>query len=125
MTSTELLERSVTSGHPERAWAAASDTLDPSIGIVVCIPSFRRPQHLRLTLESLAAQRTARRFAVVIVDNDAAHCGSVPVAAEFLASGQIHGLCVVEPRQGNCYAINAAFELALATFPDAEHSFES
>ncbi|MBR0755526.1 glycosyltransferase family 2 protein [Bradyrhizobium jicamae] len=121
MTSTELLERSVTSGHPERAWAAASDTLDPSIGIVVCIPSFRRPQHLRMTLESLAAQRTARRFAVVIVDNDAAHCGSVPVAAEFLASGQIHGLCVVEPRQGNCYAINAAFELALATFPGAEH----
>ena len=28
-------------------------------------------------------------------------------------------LCVVEPRQGNCHAINAAFETALAMFPDA------
>ena len=88
---------------------------------MVCIPSFRRPQHLRLTLESLAAQRTDRRFAVVIVENDAAGCGSVPVAAEFLRAGRFPGLCVIEPQQGNCHAINAAFETAMATFPAAEH----
>lgn len=102
-----------------RAVAAISPALDSSIGIVVCIPSFRRPQHLRLTLESLAAQRTNRRFAVVIVENDATKCESVPVAAAFLAGDKFPGLCVVEPRQGNCHAINAAFETALATFPDA------
>jgi GT2 family glycosyltransferase len=102
-----------------RAVAASSASLDSSIEIVVCIPSFRRPQHLRLTLESLAAQRTSRRFAVVIVENDVAKCGSVPVAAEFFASGRLPGFCVVEPRQGNCHAINAAFESALATFPAA------
>ncbi len=34
---------------------------------------------------------------------------------------QLAGLCVVEPRQGNCQAINAAFETALATFPAAKH----
>ena len=96
-----------------------SPALDTSIEIVVCIPCFRRPQHLRLTLESLADQRTDRRFAVVIVENDASACESVPVAAEFLASGKFPGLCVVEPRQGNCHAINAAFETALATFPAA------
>lgn len=104
-----------------RAWAAASALLDTSISTVVCIPSFRRPQHLRLTLESLARQRTDRRFAVVIVENDASACGSVPVAVEFLASGKFQGLCVVEPKQGNCHAINAAFETALATFPAATH----
>jgi GT2 family glycosyltransferase len=102
-----------------RTLAAASPVLDPSIGIVVCIPCFRRPQHLRLTLASLAGQRTDRRFAVVIVENDVLACGSVPVAAEFLAPGKLPGLCVVEPRQGNCHAINAAFETALATFPAA------
>ena len=102
-----------------RAWAAASPALDPSIGTVVCIPCFRRPQHLRLTLASLAGQRTLRRFAVVIVENDAPARQSVAVAAEFLASGKLSGLCVVEPRQGNCHAINAAFETALATFPHA------
>ena len=93
-----------------RAVVATSPLLDSSVGIVVCIPSFRRPQHLRLTLESLVGQRTGRRFAVVIVENDASKCESVPVAAEFLAAGKFPGLCVVEPRQGNCHAINAAFE---------------
>jgi GT2 family glycosyltransferase len=102
-----------------RAVAATSPKLDLSIETVVCIPSFRRPQHLRLTLDSLARQNTARRFAVVIVENDALHSGSVPVASEFLASGKFPGLCVVEPRQGNCQAINAAFETALETFPNA------
>lgn len=101
------------------AVAAISPALDSSIGIVVCIPSFRRPQHLRLTLESLAGQRTKRRFAVVIVENDATKCESVPVAAEFLNAGKFPGLCVVEPRQGNCHAINTAFETALSRFPDA------
>ena len=104
-----------------RATAAMSDSLDPSIGIVVCIPCFRRPRHLRLTLQSLAAQRTERRFAVVMVENDALACGSVAVATEFLQAGKLAGLCVVEPRQGNCHAINAAFETALATFPAAAH----
>jgi GT2 family glycosyltransferase len=102
-----------------RELAATSGPLDPSIGIVVCIPSFRRPQHLRLTLDSLANQRTDRRFAVVLVENDASKRESVPVAIEFFWTGNIPGLCIVEPRQGNCHAINAAFETALATFPAA------
>jgi GT2 family glycosyltransferase len=113
------MEGSNTMAHACRALAATSRSLDPSIGIVVCIPCFRRPQHLRLTLESLANQRTDRRFAVVIVENDALRCESVPVATEFLRAGRFPGLCVVEPRQGNCHAINAAFETALATFPAA------
>jgi GT2 family glycosyltransferase len=102
-----------------RELVATSGPLDRSIGIVVCIPSFRRPQHLRRTLQSLAKQRTGRRFAVVIVENDAAGRESLPVAMEFLGAGKIPGLCVVEPRQGNCQAINAAFETALASFPAA------
>jgi GT2 family glycosyltransferase len=100
-----------------RVLVATSGPLDSSIEIVVCIPSFRRPQHLRLTLESLANQRTGRRFAVVVVENDALRRESVPVAIEFFWTGDIPGLCVVEPRQGNCHAINAAFETARATFP--------
>src|ERR1700710_1231706 len=102
-----------------RELVATSGPLDPSIDIVVCIPSFRRPQHLRRTLQSLANQRTGRRFAVVVVENDALRRESVPVAIEFFWTGNIPGLCLVEPRQGNCHAINAAFETALATFPAA------
>ena len=105
----------------KRVLAAVSPALDRSVPIVVCIPAFRRQRHLRLTLDSLASQRTGRRFAVVIVDNDARDRESVAVAAEFLITGKFAGLCVVEPRQGNCHAINAAFETALATFSDAAH----
>src|SRR5204863_8855814 len=89
---------------------------------VACIPCYRRPQHLRQTLESLANQRTSRSFALVMVEHDALRSESVPVATEFLAANKRPGLCVVEPRQGNCHAINAALETALATFPSAASS---
>jgi glycosyltransferase involved in cell wall biosynthesis len=104
-----------------RAIVVMSPSLDPTIAIVVCVPCFRRPEHLRQTLQSLADQRTDRRFAVVMIENDASACGSVPVASEFLRAGKFSGLCVVEPRQGNCHAINAAFETAQAIFPNAIH----
>jgi GT2 family glycosyltransferase len=118
---TRLMKTSETRPPAARELVATSRSLDPSIATVVCIPCFRRPQHLRLTLESLGRQRTDRRFAVVIVENDAAGRESVPVAAEFLQAGRFAGLCVIEPRQGNCHAINAAFETALASFPTAAH----
>jgi GT2 family glycosyltransferase len=102
-----------------RAIVMTSPALDPTIETVVCVPCFRRPDHLRKTLQSLIEQRTDRRFAVVMVENDASACGSVPVANEFLRSGKLAGLCVVEPRQGNCQAINAAFEMAQAIFSNA------
>ena len=104
-----------------RALAAVSPVLDGSVTTVVCIPAFRRPKHLRATLQSLAKQRDHRPFAVVVVDNDALASESVPVAREFLDAGKLRGLCLVEPQQGNCHAINAAFETALATFPSARH----
>ncbi|HEY4987943.1 MAG TPA: glycosyltransferase [Bradyrhizobium sp.] len=105
----------------QRKVAAISPALDTSSAVVVCIPSFRRPQHLRRTLQSLARQRTGRRFAVVIVENDAEGRESLAVAADMLERGSLRGLCVIEPRQGNCQAINAAFETALETFPAAKH----
>lgn len=104
---------------PNREIAASSRVIDLSVGIVVCIPCFRRPDHLRLTLDSLVNQRTPRSFAVVIVENDAAKRESAPVAAEYLAAGKLQGICLVERRQGNCQAINAAFETAQALFPAA------
>jgi len=104
-----------------RALAAVSPALDSSAATVVCIPAFRRPRLLRATLESLVGQRSDRPFAVVIVDNDAIAGESVPVAREFLDSGRLQGLCLVEPQQGNCQAINTAFATARATFAKARH----
>jgi GT2 family glycosyltransferase len=102
-----------------RVLVAMSGALDRSVGTIVCIPTFHRPQHLQLTLESLELQRTSRRFAVVVVENDATAREGAKVTAAFLQAGNLPGLCIVEPRQGNCHAINAAFETALANFPSA------
>src|SRR5215475_10164673 len=102
-----------------RALVASSGVGDAAVDAVVCIPTFRRPEHLRKTLQSLLVQRVTRRFAVVIVENDAAAREGARVAAQFLDGGGLRGICMVEPRQGNCYAINAAFETALVAFPHA------
>lgn len=100
---------------------ASSIAPDPAVRAVVCIPTFRRPEHLRKTLDSLVAQRTRHPFAVVVVENEVARAEGAQVAAQFLGSDRLQGLCILEPRQGNCHAINAAFETGLAAFPAAAH----
>jgi glycosyltransferase involved in cell wall biosynthesis len=89
------------------------------VDAVVCIPTYRRPEHLRLTLASVLAQVTSRRFALVVAENDAAGRHGLSVVAETLRRAGLPALCVVEPGQGNCHAINAAFETALDVFPSA------
>ncbi|WJR79499.1 glycosyltransferase [Bradyrhizobium sp. NP1] len=106
---------------PPRVAVAMTRSLGRSIEAVVCVPTFRRPQHLELTLQSLAQQRTTRRFAVVVVENDAVAREGAGVAAAFLDQSGLAGLCLIEPRQGNCHAINAAFEAAREAFPEASH----
>jgi len=102
-----------------RAIAMASPDLDRNVDIVICIPSFRRADHLRLTLDSLFTQQTMRPFAVVLVENDAVGRAAVTVAHDVFGRNLLNGLCVVEPMQGNCSAINAAFETARDVFPAA------
>lgn len=87
---------------------------------VICIPSFRRPEGLRRTLASLAAQKTEIAFAIVVIDNDAAGRQAEAVASAFFEKTRIIGRCLIEERQGNCHAINAAFSSAMTWFPDAE-----
>src|SRR5215831_4638384 len=86
------------------------------IGIVVCIPTFRRPASLRRTLQSLADQRTQFDFGCVIVENDTGNREGAAVAAEFIESGLLLGFCVLEPRPGNCMAINCALPRRARSF---------
>lgn len=87
---------------------------------VVCIPTFRRPVGLKRTLESLAAQIGAERFAVVVVENDAQKLEGKQVADAVFASRALPGFSTIERKQGNCSAINAAFRTARESFPAAE-----
>lgn len=85
--------------------------------VVVTLPTFRRPAHLLRTLESLKAQVTGRRFAVIVVENEAEEREGAKVAAPLFEAGDYEGLVIVETQRGNCNAYNAAWLTALGYFP--------
>ena len=89
--------------------------------IVITLPTFRRPEHLLLTLESLKRQLTERRYAVIVVENEAEERAGAKVAAPLFEVGQYRGLVIVETQRGNCNAYNAAWLTALRCFPAMTH----
>jgi GT2 family glycosyltransferase len=88
---------------------------------VVVVPTFRRPDMLRATLRSLAAQQTSVPFVVLVVENDAEGLAGQDAAFEIFAREHLSGVTIVAPRQGNVEAINAGFAAALDRFPDAAY----
>ncbi|MCO5090458.1 glycosyltransferase [Bosea sp. (in: a-proteobacteria)] len=87
---------------------------------VVCVPTFRRPDMLEATLRSLSRQRGGHDFAVIVVENEGIERAGALRASALLAAGLFKGLVIVEPRQGNCKAYNAAWRCALTRFPRLE-----
>ncbi|WP_439498299.1 glycosyltransferase family 2 protein [Bosea sp. (in: a-proteobacteria)] len=88
---------------------------------VICIPTFRRPEWLRRTLHSVTGQHSDFGFAIVVVDNDAQNPIGAALANEILSATTLPHSVVVEHSQGNCHAINRAFEVALETYPAAQY----
>lgn len=87
---------------------------------VVCVPTFKRPDMLEATLRSLAGQQGGHDFAVVVVENEGVERAGAARASALLAAGLFKGFVIVEPRQGNCKAYNAAWRCALTRFPALE-----
>lgn len=92
-----------------------------SVEAVICIPTFRRPDGVARTLQSLLLQQGDVRFAIVVVENDAENPVGAASALETLGPTDIASAVVIEPRQGNCHAINRAFTEARERFPTADY----
>lgn len=92
-----------------------------AVEAVVTVPTFKRPSQLLQTLASLEAQQTARRFAVVVMENEAEGREGAAVAAPLLEAGRLHGMAIVAHERGNCSAYNAGWATALAIFPNFRH----
>ncbi|MBZ9656884.1 glycosyltransferase family 2 protein [Phyllobacterium lublinensis] len=89
-----------------------------SIDVVVTLPTFKRPDHLLKTLASLRAQQTRRRFAIIVMENEAEKREGADAARPLFESGECQGLLIIAHDRGNCNAYNAGWLTALQTFPN-------
>ncbi|WP_202295645.1 glycosyltransferase family 2 protein [Mesorhizobium sp. 131-2-1] len=92
-----------------------------AIEVVVTLPTFKRPQMLLATLASLKAQRTARRFAVIVMENEAEARDGAKAALPSFERGEMLGLVIIAHERGNCSAYNAGWQTAILHFPNFRH----
>ncbi|WP_192181809.1 glycosyltransferase family 2 protein [Mesorhizobium amorphae] len=92
-----------------------------TIEAVVTLPTFKRPEQVLATLASLKAQQTARRFAVIVMENEAEARDGAKAALPLFERGEIAGMVIIAHERGNCSAYNAGWQTAIVHFPDFEH----
>ncbi len=101
-------------------WKNASDKAD-DVRIVVTIPTFKRPEHLKTTLMSVLGQVTNIPFAIVVMDNHPEGSEGAGAAEFLLEDYGIPATVILAHRRGNCAAYNAGFYTALNTYSNATH----
>lgn len=94
------------------------DLAPESVDIVVTLPTFKRPEHLLKTLASLKAQVTGRRFAIIVMENEAEKREGAEAARPLFERGEYQGLLIIAHERGNCNAYNAGWQTALNVFPN-------
>ena len=110
------------SGDGDVTIAGGSPGLDAAaVEVVITVPTFRRPEQVLDTLRSLRDQETKRRFAIVLIENEAEGQDGVRAALPLFLSGELRGMVIVAHSRGNCSAYNAGWETALAQFPNFAH----
>ncbi|MEO5758718.1 MAG: glycosyltransferase [Mesorhizobium sp.] len=88
------------------------------VDVVVTLPTFKRPEQLLATLASLRAQETTRRFAVVVMENEAEARAGAEAALPLFERGEMPGLVIIAHERGNCSAYNAGWQTAIQQFPN-------
>lgn len=107
---------------PKISIVTRSPGLDPAaIEAVVTVPTFRRPQQVLETMDSLKAQNTRRRFAIIVMENEAEQREGAKAVAPRFESGDLTGMVIIAHRRGNCQAYNAGWETAVQHFPNFKH----
>ncbi|RWN01209.1 MAG: glycosyltransferase [Mesorhizobium sp.] len=92
-----------------------------AVEAVITLPTFKRPEQLLATLASLKAQETGRRFAIIVIENEAEARAGAKAALPLFERGDIPGMVIVAHERGNCSAYNAGWQTAILHFPDFSH----
>jgi len=99
-----------------------SEPVSPeTVKVVVAVPTFKRPDHLKATLLSVLGQVTSIPFAIVVMDNHPEGSEGAQAAQFVLEDYGIPATVILAHRRGNCAAYNAGFLTALNIYPDASH----
>jgi glycosyltransferase involved in cell wall biosynthesis len=108
--------------HDPITLAYSSPGLDrAAVRLVVTLPTFRRPDHLVRTLESIEAQVIHLPYAVIVMDNDAEGQAGVAAASAWLTRSTLKGDVIVAEQRGNCHAYNAGWSTAIDRYPGVRH----
>ncbi|APH73329.1 glycosyltransferase family 2 protein [Aquibium oceanicum] len=94
---------------------------DESVEIAVTLPTYKRPEQLLATIESVMAQSTARKFALVVMENDAERHAGADAVAPLFENGTVRGILIIAHERGNCCAYNAGWTTALSEFPNLRY----
>lgn len=98
-----------------------SKNLDTSrIELVITIPTYKRPDQLRLTLQSLTHQSSDINFAVIVMDNHEDTEGAKS-AEDFMTLHGLNGIVILAHDRGNCHAYNAGWKTALSEFKNFKY----
>lgn len=99
-------------------WSCQAQSND-AVEIVVILPTFKRPDHLKLTLQSVVNQNTSYTYAIVVMDNFTDNTDGADAARQVLENENLPAVVIQAHRRGNCSAYNAGFYTALKTYPNA------
>lgn len=100
---------------------ASADLRAEQFDAIVTLPTFRRPEQVVATLDSLARQETARPFAVIVMENDDEGRQGAEAAMRRLDAGDLPGVVIIAHERGNCSAYNAGWLTAMLAFPNFRH----
>jgi glycosyltransferase involved in cell wall biosynthesis len=89
--------------------------------VILCVPTFRRPEGLHKLLTHVGALTYQGRLSVIVVENDAERCAGATVVAGMAPTFPFPLTCIVEPRRGQTYAYNLGFVAAARALPRADY----
>jgi GT2 family glycosyltransferase len=91
------------------------------IEVVITIPTFKRPDHIIKTLNSVINQTTKRKYAIIVMDNDAEGLQGIGVCQRLFEDGKVTGTLLIAHARGNCNAYNAGWLTAQKLYPNFKY----
>lgn len=88
------------------------------VDVVVTMPTYKRPEHVLRSLQSVMDQKTSQNFAIILIENDAVGLEGVTATKALFETGKFCGTLIVAHQRGNCHAYNAGWHMALQLYPN-------